>query len=63
MAWGMTGACSIDPIAGDVAATPGTVIGIVRGFALIAGALPDLGDIDADNRPTPDLRAPSETKG
>jgi hypothetical protein len=57
---GMTGAFYINPIAGDVAAMPGTVIGIILGLAFVVRDVPDLGDIEADNLPAPDLRAPPD---
>lgn len=62
VAWGVTGAFHIDPIAGDVAATPGATIGIVLGFALIVRDLPDLDGIEPDDLPAPELCAPSESE-
>lgn len=41
--WGLSGAFHIDPIARTVTASPGTVIGLAIGFAMIVADVPDLG--------------------
>ncbi|ELZ42020.1 hypothetical protein C463_11441 [Halorubrum californiense DSM 19288] len=62
VAWGLTGAFLIDPIGGDVAATPGATIGIVLGFALIARDLPDLDGIESNGLPGPELSVLPESR-
>jgi hypothetical protein len=62
LVWGMTGAFHIDPIAGDVAATPGVTIGLVLGFVLIARDLPNLDGVEPDDLSAPDLCVPPETE-
>lgn len=45
--WGAKGLFYIDPIAGTITTTPGTIIGLALGFALIVADVPDLGESDA----------------
>lgn len=40
--WGVTGGFHVNPVAGDVHATPGTVIGLFLGLLLVSREVPDL---------------------
>lgn len=46
--WGLTGVFTIDPIAGDVTAAPGAVLGLVLGFLFIVADLPDFDRVEPD---------------
>lgn len=50
--WGISGVFIIDPLSGDVTASPSVVIGLVLGFALIVLELPDLDRVTPERTPT-----------